>query len=401
MSESLSLSMLRQRIELLGEFFNLPEAWLCASPNLFSAHIVTLTRAQDLAIKEAIYAINEVVNNPQYLDFIQQYSPPIALSDPKTSGVFCSYDFHLDASGPKLIEINTNAAGASFAALQRLAMGALNVQEASFAQPWQQKILSMFLREWSKKRTDRKLKTLAIVDENPTQQHFYYEFLIFQELFKNYGIETFILDPSQLELEQNQLCYRKLPIDLIYNRLTDFYLEKPGHQKIQQAYLTDAVVLTPNPFVHAKYANKQNLIALSDKALLNEWQIPDSIVKILQKTIPKTIKVTHLDAESLWNQRKQLFFKPYQSYGGKGAYAGGKLTRKTFSEIIQADYIAQEFIPPSEFTVYEDNGPANLKIDLRYYTYEAEVIEKVARIYRGQTTNLNTLGGGFGYIEIK
>jgi hypothetical protein len=400
MSAPLLLSTLRQRIELLGEFFNLPEAWLAKSPNLFSKHMVTLMRAQDLAIKEAIYAINEVVNHSQYLEFIKQYSPPMARLDPKTSGVLCSFDFHMDASGPKLIEINTNAAGAGFAALQRLAMDAFNAQDQNVAQPWQEQMLSMFLREWSKKR-NTKLKTLAIVDENPTQQHFYYEFLIFQELFKNYGIDTFILDPSQLELHQNRLSYNKLPIDLIYNRLTDFYLDKPEHQSIQQAYLEDAVVLTPNPFVHAKYANKQNLITLSNKTLLHEWQIPESIITILQKIVPKTIKVAPHDAETLWNQRKQLFFKPYQSYGSKGAYAGSKLTHKTFSEILQADYIAQEFIPPSEFTVYENNSPTHLKIDLRYYTYEAEVIQKVARIYRGQTTNLNTPGGGFGYIQIK
>ncbi|WP_123639001.1 hypothetical protein [Marinimicrobium koreense] len=52
--------------------------------------------------------------------------------------------------------------------------------------------------------------------------------------------------------------------------------------------------------------------------------------------------------EELWQTRRQWFFKPVAGHGSKGVYKGGKLTKSTFARILESDYIAQAYVPPSE-----------------------------------------------------
>ncbi len=55
------------------------------------------------------------------------------------------------------------------------------------------------------------------------------EFQLAQQLFQARGIETLILDPSELEYVDGALSAHGKPIDMVYNRLLDFVLEAPGH----------------------------------------------------------------------------------------------------------------------------------------------------------------------------
>jgi hypothetical protein len=43
-------------------------------------------------------------------------------------------------------------------------------------------------------------------------------------------------------------------------------------------------------------------------------------------------------------------------------------------------------------------GDTALKVDLRAYSYDGEVLLLAARLYRGQTTNFRTEGGGFAPV---
>jgi hypothetical protein len=45
-----------------------------------------------------------------------------------------------------------------------------------------------------------------------------------------------------------------------------------------------------------------------------------------------------------------------------------------------------------------DGSPEALKMDVRLYTYDAQVLLVAARLYQGQTTNFRTLGGGFASV---
>ena len=80
-----------------------------------------------------------------------------------------------------------------------------------------------------------------------------------------------------------------------------------------------------------------------------------------------------------------------------GAYRGEKLTRKVFAEILDGDYVAQALVPPSERLGREGSAPV-LKVDLRNYVYDGNVVLIAARLYQGQTTNFRTPGGGFAPV---
>ncbi|HEX5361462.1 MAG TPA: hypothetical protein VFW49_10290, partial [Fluviicoccus sp.] len=115
---------------------------------------------------------------------------------------------------------------------------------------------------------------------------------------------------------------------------------------------------------------------------------------------PATRRVTPDNAEMLWNQRKELFFKPVAGYGGKAAYRGDKITRRVWEDIQAGDYVAQTRIPPSERMVQQHGEPMLLKFDLRCYTYAGKIQLMAARLYQGQTTNFRTPGGGFAPVFV-
>jgi hypothetical protein len=256
----------------------------------------------------------------------------------------------------------------------------------------------MFLEEWRLARGALPLAHVAIVDESPADQYLYPEFLLFQRLFEMHGVHAVVADPSQLERRDGVLSHRGERIDLVYNRLTDFYLERPEHAALREAYLSGTVVVTPHPRAHALYANKRNLALLTDAQRLRSWSVPQETIATLLSGIPSTHAVDPAEAEHLWSERKGLFFKPASGFGSRGAYRGDKLTRKTFAEILAGDYVAQALVPPSERVARDAGMEQALKMDLRNYVYNGGVQLVAARLYQGQTTNFRTPGGGFAPV---
>jgi hypothetical protein len=105
--------------------------------------------------------------------------------------------------------------------------------------------------------------------------------------------------------------------------------------------------------------------------------------------------------DTLWAERKSLFFKPNSGYGSKGAYRGEKLTKRVYAEILQGDYVAQKLAPPGERAVCVNDAEAvSLKYDVRCYVYDGQVQLVAARLYQGQTTNFRTSGGGFALVRV-
>jgi hypothetical protein len=256
----------------------------------------------------------------------------------------------------------------------------------------------MFLREWRQQRGEQALTSIAIVDDAPREQYLYPEFLLFERLFRRHGLKAVIADSAELRVLDGKLWHENQAIDLVYNRLTDFSLEESRHAVLRQAYLEGSVVLTPHPRAHALYADKRNLVALTDGARLRAWQVPEPVVHTLLTGIPRTVRVTGAGAEALWAQRRTLFFKPAAGYGAKAAYRGDKLTRRVWNEITAGNYVAQEQIVPSERRLRQNGTEAALKLDIRNYVYDGEVQLLAARLYQGQTTNFRTPGGGFAPV---
>jgi hypothetical protein len=190
----------------------------------------------------------------------------------------------------------------------------------------------------------------------------------------------------------------ELAIDLVYNRLTDFYLEESGSSALREAYLQDGVVLTPNPRAHALYADKRNLALFSDPSRMSALGVPDGLQKVLLEHVPHTEIVVAGDAQRLWDARRSLFFKPVAGFGSRAAYRGDKLTKRVWQEILAGEYVAQAFVTPGERKVSGDDSGQAMKFDMRAYTYEGSVMWLAARLYQGQTTNFRTLGGGFAPV---
>lgn len=377
-------------------------------PFLFAALPVFIATPQLQRMAQVIQAVESVVALPAYRDQMLAGAPAIArLGTAGPLGVFFGYDFHLGHDRLGLIEINTNAGGALLNAVLARAqraccpeVGAMVPTLANVA-AFEQSIVAMFRHEWALSGRTQALASIAIVDEAPEEQYLYPEFLLFQRLFERHGLRVVIADPAALHWRDGRLRHGELAIDLVYNRLTDFYLEQPDSATLRQAYLQQAVVLTPHPQAHALYADKRHLALFSDAARLQALGVPEATQQILLAHVPRTEVVGAADAQRLWDARRSLFFKPVAGFGSRAAYRGDKLTRRVWRDILAGDYVAQAIVAPGERTIDDPDSAGTaktMKFDLRAYSYGGAVQWVAARMYQGQTTNFRTPGGGFAPV---
>jgi len=373
-------------------------------PYLFAATTVFLGQASVERMAEVVAAVERVAALPAWAERVLDWAPATARHATAAAGVFMGYDFHLGSRGPQLIEINTNAGGGLLNAALAQAQVACCKEVAAIlpgihpAPTLEQDYVDMFLAEWRAERGGDALRRIAIVDERPQEQFLYPEFLLFRKLFERHGIAAVICDPSELAFEGGALRHGGEPVDLVYNRLTDFGLEAPANVALREAWLAGAAVVTPHPRAHALFADKRNLALLTDEAALADLGVDAATRAVLLDGIPRTREVRSEEAEDLWARRKQLFFKPAAGYGSKAAYRGDKLTKRVFEEILAGGYVAQELVPPSERRIGTEAAPVDLKLDLRNYAYRGRVQLVTARLYQGQTTNFRTPGGGFAPV---
>lgn len=371
------------------------------NPFVFSGHPVFVSQQQLHNMQQLVEAVEQVVALPAWREQALQRAPAIARHTVgQVRGVFYGYDFHVTHDRLGLIEINTNAGGAMLNTLLMRAQRACcePLQQAlpgtGHASAIEQQLVQMFREEWAAGALPRPLRTLVIVDENPPGQYLYAEFLLFARLLRAHGLQVFIADPSELEWRDGQLWLAGQVVDLVYNRLTDFYLEQPASAALRAAWLASAVVVTPNPHGHALYADKHNLVWLSQPEHLQQLGVPQDVQQVLLRSIPATRPVRASEADYWWSVRRQHFFKPATGYGSRAAWRGDKLTRRVFEEILAGDYVAQALMSPGERSTREQT----LKFDLRQYVYAGQVQLTAARLYQGQTTNFRTPGGGFAPV---
>lgn len=283
-------------------------------PHLFSRVPVFLSAREHETLAAVVGAIETVVRNPGYQAAVLERAAPIARRDFGPRGVLMGYDFHLSADGPRLIEVNTNAGGAFLNALLGQAQRTCCVEVGVGLEPGQAEAFAeaarrMFAQEWRLQGRSGAPRRIAIVDDAPAEQFLYPEFLLAQRVLQATGAEVLIVDPRDLSYDAGALLAAGAPVDLVYNRLVDFALEEPAHRALQQAYVDGAVVVTPNPHLHALYADKRNLVLLSDPVRLAAWGVDAASLKALE-AVPKTVLVTPDTAEGLWRARKTWFFKP-------------------------------------------------------------------------------------------
>lgn len=391
----------RELAALLGEN-GLYQSIRTHQPHLFSATAVFVTPKQVEDMRALIGAVESVVATPAYREAVLTADSPIAAR--VTPGVFLGYDFHLGEQGPRLIEINTNAGGALLnvylARAQKACcpeMRGLTTGPLPLA-TLEEQFIAMFRNEWKLAGHESALTRVAIVDQAPTTQYLYPEFVLFQALFRRHGIEAHIADAAELSVRNGRLWHDGQRIDLVYNRLTDFSLTEAAHAPLREAWEQNLTVVTPHPRAHALYANKRNLILLTDAQWLRDAGIPNATIDILLNGIARTRLVEPAQADSLWAERKRLFFKPAAGFGSKAVYRGDKLTKRVWEEILTGDYVSQELVTPGERLVQIETEAMALKYDVRNFVYAGTLQLLAARLYQGQATNFRTPGGGFAPV---
>lgn len=371
-------------------------------PSLFS-HVPLFIDPRAMAeMVGVVAAVEAAVQLPAYREAALAWAAPIAISDRGPAGALMGYDFHLTPDGAQLIEINTNAGGAFLnSVLADSQQACCDDPQASTLLPRRDfgaAVAAMFIEEWRRQRGEGRPPTIAIVDDAPEDQYLFPEFQLAKSVLEEHGFVAVIADATTLVSGATGLTFGGQPIDLVYNRLVDFGFDEPRHAALRNAYSLGSVVVTPNPHIHALFADKRNLTLLSDADQVKRWGLESLHRDALRAAVPLTVTVTSDNSDALWNDRRKLFFKPARGHGSKAAYRGNKLTRKVWSEILDTEYVAQLYAPPSERMVTCDGIPTILKVDIRLYTYEGAVMLTAARLYRGQTTNMRTPGGGFAPV---
>jgi len=401
---SLDAQALRRGLEADLGTRDLPYDMAEAHPHLFASVPMFVSRENVEWMARLIKAVDAVIATPHFRRAVLAWAPDIARYDPGSPGGLLGYDFHLTDHGPQLIEINTNPGGALLNAVMGRAHRSCCAEAVELAmvpmeaEASEEALFEVFITEWRLQRGDAPLTSVAIVDDTPEQQYLYPEFLLYRQLFCRHGIEVTICDPRELVRKDARLWNGCQRIDYVYNRLTDFALERPLHEALRLAYLANEVVVSPHPRAHAFCADKRNLTLLCDESFLQGAGIPAGTVATLLGAIPRTEIVTAENRGSLWEKRRQLFFKPAAGYGSKATYRGDKLTKRVWAEMASGAYVAQALVVPSERRVGGAENPVSLKADVRNYAYAGAVQLVAARLYQGQTTNFRTPGGGFAPV---
>jgi hypothetical protein len=357
-------------------------------PHLFAPVPVFVDDGDLDAIRRVVAAIDRISRLPAW-------AADLDLPDHGPSGALMGFDFHFGPDGPQLIEINTNAGGALLAArtLEALEGTCAPADPRSDVEP---ALLATFRAEWASQRGDLPLRTAAIVDREPAGQFLFPEFGLYRDLFERSGLAARIVDARDLALRDGRLWADDLPIDLVYNRTTDFALRSTPD--LERAWREGLAVVTPNPRIHASLADKRRLIALSDRSALEALGADVDTAALVASHVPRTVSVTAARAAELWATRKAWFFKPATGFGSRAAYRGDKLTSGKWAEILSNpddSYVAQRLVPPTERAV---PAVGSLKFDVRAIAYRGRVQLFFARLYQGQTTNLRTPGGGFAAV---
>eukprot|EP01060_Flectonema_neradi_P015013 TRINITY_DN21705_c0_g1_i2.p1 TRINITY_DN21705_c0_g1~~TRINITY_DN21705_c0_g1_i2.p1 ORF type:complete len:466 (+),score=97.58 TRINITY_DN21705_c0_g1_i2:53-1399(+) len=288
------------------------------------------------------------------------------------------FDFHITPNGPKLIEVNTNAGGLATA----LSIGGCNQFEKTLLkQQWVAALLSEYATASGKKAP----RNMVIVDENPAEQGLYAEMLHFAKLIEEHLrkqpesrlFQCFVCDPSELVVDESSgvLNFKdnsgnSFPVDLMYNRLTDFRFEEPANQHIRKACLANTLVVTPHPASYVRIADKRLLPLM------------------VHNVVPTTVSLSSKPMEYWEKNKKRYVFKPASGNASKGVYRGDKISIAKLKGLPLEETLAQEYCPPGE----SDDGS---KYDLRVYTSGGKILGVASRQFTGQVMEMRSANSGF------
>ncbi|MFO1426334.1 MAG: hypothetical protein U1F11_05060 [Steroidobacteraceae bacterium] len=203
--------------------------------------------------------------------------------------------------GPRLIEINTNAGGALLTALLAGAYSGCCAPAGAAAptvagEAAQHDIVAMF-EEWRLQRHGDGPPSLLVVDEPRGQ----YPSARVRAVPRAVRAPRHPTPPSPMRARSGGAtgAWRTgAPLDMVYNRLTDFELAAAARAALRAAFEAGAIVLTPHPGSYALYADKRNLVALGDPQVLETWGVAAADRALLAAVVPRTAMSAGLAAGS-------------------------------------------------------------------------------------------------------
>jgi len=327
-------------------------------------------------------AVFRLKNNSAYLAAMFAGLPDAAHIPTHWPSVLMGFDFHLTPDGPKLIEINNNAGGLYIGEQCWLAQS-----NDVFSDGLQERLLRMFPSEW---------KSIAIMDDDVTQQYMYPEMCAYADLLRADGRNVWVCSPDDLQLSETGLLIDGEKIEAIYNRHTDFYLDEQNMGHIRSAYQQGRVVLNPHPRSYALIGDKSRMVDWWRDGVL-EACVDADLVKQIRAVTPETHQLAEMDADQAWAERKQWVFKPSARHGGKGVVLGKAMSRKRFAALDVSETIMQRLVPAS---TVEIEG-REMKFDVRLYMHGDKLIALAGRVWRGQLTNFREPGSGWVSLSIE
>ncbi len=335
----------------------------------------------------------------QQEDYRRRVFPDLPISarhDPGHAALMMGYDFHLTEDGPRLIEVNTNAGGGYIAWLSEAQ--AHQDCPIHLTRRLEKRLLGSFLQEWRDfSDASQPLQRIVLIDDDPAEQPLYPEMVACRDWLQKQGFEVEIVPPTALKAAADGVQLDDRPVQLIYNRHCDFFLEEPQQVGILTAYLAEKVCLSPNPFAYGLLADKRRMILWSDAGELGQLDISAAERQLLLELVPHSRLFAACDTSELWGQRKKLVFKPVTRFGSRGVLMGKSITRTRFAELDPETTLVQQLVRPS--TEVADDGQS-YKADLRLFVYRDRLLGVGARLYQGQVTNLRTEGGGFAPVRL-
>jgi hypothetical protein len=363
--------------------------------HVISSSSALLPRSALFEMVRILRTLFDLGASPVYRGQVLPLVPEIARFDPGHDAVMMGYDFHLTEQGPRLIEVNTNAGGGVIACQ---AQGGLVDSGAAGQDRFRQYFLDSFEEDLVRHGRRSRLQRVAIVDEAPQEQFLYQEMVAYAEWLRSRGVAAEVVDPGELQADAEGVRLQGEAVDLVYNRHCDFYLDSPAMAGIRAAYLAGTVCLTPNPFAYGLLADKRRMILWSDPEALAGLDLPARAVELLLRTVPRSRLLANIDRDQVWQERKELVFKPVTRFGSRGVLVGRKISRKRFDDLPPDETLVQQFAPPSE--VIPEGGGEAMKVDFRLFAYRKRLLGVGARLYQGQVTNLRTPGGGYAPVRI-
>jgi len=343
---------------------------------------VTIKRGEFEEMLQFSRLMFRLQQNEHYITALKAQLPATADAMHDEPSMLMGYDFHLTEDGPRLIEINNNAGGLYTGRDRWMKQPAI----AELVGTLEDRVSHMFPDTW---------QTIAIMDEDVTEQYMYPEMLHYAALLRQAGRTVFLVSPENIQLKDDGLYVENQRMDGIYNRHTDFYLDTPELAHIRRALMAGQVALNPHPRSYALLGDKSRMVDWWHEGLL-EGCLPSDDVAFIRHIVPEIHLLSACDRTQLWQERKAWVFKPAARHGGKGVVLGKAMSRKRFESLDNETTVVQSYVPASQI----EHDDVSYKFDVRLYMHGETLIAVAGRLWRGQVTNFREDGSGWVSLHI-